>query len=581
MSATTDNRERTLRERIAANPRPALVWLAGAAVLLLAELSRYVGGLISLGDAAVFAIGGLADSPSSVASNVGSTLDAAVSPAFGLVAGSIAYWAMILLLLLLAAAIVKPLFVPVSLVDRLGIERSAGLEELLERALVAAGLGVFAGLFALTPLGGAIEAVIGTIAGLAESISQLPSLTSREFIPNQGYQNPDGSGWEGTFLGLSPAVAWAIRVVVVYVYAFVLLAWVWKGYDTFREHYREADWTPRDDTINRFRGHYWGLFGLAIVFAFVVMAVWAPVLGPATAQENIYSPYENEVQYVEDGEVKTTTHGAANIESRSQGGSQNVGPLSYDDYSRWAPLGTNQDGKDLMTQVVYGAQTSLTISLTGVGLGLLIALVMSLITAYYKGLVDLITIIASDTIISIPAFLLVLLVMVVFRQGEHPIMDIYNGGFLLALVFAGVYWPTLWRSIRGPSLQVAEEEWVDAAKSYGQSPLATMRKHMAPYVATYIMIYGSLLLGGVIIATAALSFLGLGINAPTPEWGRIVSQGRSYISTNSWHISTIPGVMIVFVVIGFNALGDGIRDAIDPESDVGEGTDAAATGGGA
>ena len=77
----------------------------------------------------------------------------------------------------------------------------------------------------------------------------------------------------------------------------------------FREHYREADWTPRDDTVNRFREHYWGLFGLAIVFAFVVMAVWAPVLGPVTAQENIYSPYENEIQYVEDGEVKTATHG--------------------------------------------------------------------------------------------------------------------------------------------------------------------------------------------------------------------------------------------------------------------------------
>ena len=585
MSTTTDTDERPLTDRITDNPRPALVWLAGMALLVLAELSRYVAGLIRLGDTALFILGGVRAVPGFVASNVGDTLGSSVGDTFGLIAGSVAYWATIVLMLLFAALVVKALFVPMSLVDRLGIERSILVNGIIERVLVAGVLGVVAGLVIVTPLGAVLDTVLGAVVGLLDAIAELPSLTSREVISNQGYQDPSGGGWQGTFLGLSPAVAWAIRVAVVYVYAFLLLAWVWKGYDTFRQHYREADWTPRDDTVNRFRGHYWGLFGLAVVFAFVVMAVWAPVLGPATAQENIYSPYENDIQYVEDGEVETVTHGTANIDSRSQGGTQNIGPMSYDNYGRWAPLGTNQDGKDLMTQVVYGARTSLVISLTGVGLGLAIALLLSLVTAYYKGLVDLITIIASDTIISIPAFLLVLLIMVVFRQSNQEyasqLMDIYNGGFILALIYAGVYWPTLWRSIRGPSLQVAEQEWVDAAKSYGQTPLMTMRKHMAPYVATYIMIYGSLLLGGAIILTAALSFLGLGIEEPTPEWGRIVSQGRPYIPTSSWHISTIPGLMIVFVVVGFNALGDGVRDAIDPESDVGEGADAAATGGGA
>ena len=576
MSTTEATDENSLRDRIAANPWPALLWLVGAVLLIAVELGRYVSGLIRLGDIALFVVGGLATVPSAVASNVGDTL--------GIVAGSIAYWASIVLLLAVAATLLKPLL-PVTVVDRLDIDPGPSRAVIVERGAVAAGLGVVAGLVVLTPLGGLLEAVVSAVVAVADTVAQLPTLTSREVIPNQGYQDPNGGGWQGTFLGLSPAQSWAVRVGVVYAYAFALLAWTWKGYQTFREHYREADWTPRDDTVNRFRGHYWGLFGLVVVFAFVVMAVWAPVLGPSTAEQNIYDPYENEFQYVENGEVRTVTHGVANVNSQSKGTEQNVGPMSYDDYGRWAPLGTNQDGKDLMTQVTYGARTSLIISLTGVGLGLLIALLLSLVTAYYKGLVDLITVIASDTIISIPAFLLVLLVMVLFRQSRSPlaarVIEVYNGGLLLALVFAGIYWPTLWRSIRGPSLQVAEEEWVDAAKSYGQSPLATMRKHMAPYVATYIMIYGSLLLGGVIIATAALSFLGLGINAPTPEWGRIVSQGRPYISTSSWHISTIPGLMIVLVVVGFNALGDGIRDAIDPESDVGGGADAVATGGGA
>ncbi|WP_254840653.1 ABC transporter permease [Natronomonas marina] len=572
MSTTNDTDDRPLRERIAENPRPALVWLAGALLLLAAELGRLAGALVKAGDAILFTVGGLSTVPSWVASNVGQTL--------GVIVGSVAYWIAILLMLFLAGVVVKWLFVPISLVGRLGIDRSAAQEEILERGIIAAVIGVFTALVVLTPFGAVFDAALGALAGLGDAVAQLPSVTSREVIPNQGYRDPNGSGWEGTFLGLSPAWAWALRVFVVYAYAFLVLAWVWKGYNVFRDHYREADWTPRDDTVNRFRGHYWGLFGFAIIFAFVVMALWAPALGPATAQENIYNPYEHEVQYVEDGEVKTTTHGVANINSRSQGGDQNVGPLSYDEYSRWAPLGTNQAGKDMATEVVYGARTSLFVALLAIGLGVIIALVLSLVTAYYKGLVDLLTILTSDTIISIPAFLLVLLLSVLFRKANHPIIDIYDGGLLLGLIFAGVYWPSLWRTIRGPSLQVAEEEWVDAAKSYGQSPFMTMRKHMAPYVGTYLMIYGSLLLGGIIISTAALSFLGLGIGRPTPEWGRIVSGGRSYISTSSWHISTIPGIMIVFVVMGFNALGDGIRDAIDPESDIGEGGEAAATGGG-
>jgi len=96
------------------------------------------------------------------------------------------------------------------------------------------------------------------------------------------------------------------------------------------------------------------------------------------------------------------------------------------------------------------------------------------------------------------------------------------------------------------------------------------------------MIYGSLLLGGIIISTAALSFLGLGINSPTPEWGRLVSDGRAFVSTPSWHVATIPGLMIVLVVTAFNALGDGLRDAIDPEADTGgtDDTGTAAAGGG-
>ena len=568
--ASVDDNETTLRERVAANPRPALLWLLGVGVLFALEMGRFAGGIRSIGAATGFVIGGVAVGPSWVEGNVAGTL--------GPIAGDIAFVLTAVLLLLLVAVPVRAVL-PVSLVKTVGLERSSETDDFLEQVLVAAGVGAVAVLVVATPVGALVDALVAAITSVLDALSSLPTITSREVIPNQGHRLPSG-GWDDTFLGLSPAAAWAIRVAVVYAYAFIALAWAWIGYRIFREHYREADWTPRDDSVNRFRNHYWGILGLVIVFSFVVMAIWAPALGPTTAEENLFSPYENEFEYLDGNEVVTVSHGTANLNSRSQGGDDTIGPMSYDDYNRWAPFGTNQDGKDLFTFLVFGARTSLVISLTAIGLATSIALGMSLITAYYKGVIDVLTVITSDTIISVPAFLMVLLLSVVFQEANHPIAAVYDGGLLLALIFAFVYWPGLWRSIRGPSLQVAEQEWVDAAKSYGQSPFQTMRKHMTPYIAGYIMIYASLLLGGIIIATAALSFLGLGVNPPTPEWGRMVSEGRSYISTQSWHIATIPGVFIVFVVMGFNALGDGIRDAIDPESNVGNG-DTATTGGGA
>lgn len=107
-----------------------------------------------------------------------------------------------------------------------------------------------------------------------------------------------------------------------------------------------------------------------------------------------------------------------------------------------------------------------------------------------------------------------------------------------------------------------------------------MRKHMLPFVLGYLLVYASMSVGGIIIGMSALSFLGngLGISPPTPAWGRAISLGQNYVSTQSWHISFIPGIMIVILVTGLNAFGDGIRDAIDPESE-GESEDEAAAGG--
>ena len=559
MSTDETEDDRTFRQRVGENPRPAAVWFAGFAVLFLLELGRFADGVTNLGIISELGVSAVVGTARLIGSNVGNTLVDPVGTA-----------AFVLTMLLILAALVGPVrsVLPFSPAEALNLGIEGDRRLLADRLVLTGVFGVLTLLLIATPFGDAVDALIAAIAGGLDSVSTLPTITSREVIPNQGHQLPDG-GWEGTFLGLSPAQAWFLRVVVVYGYAFLLLYWLWRGYLTYREQYREADWSPIDDSTNRLRSHPWGKAGLVIVIMFVVMAVWAPALGPVTAEENLYQPYQNEVTYLTDnGEVETALHGTANIQTRSNGDS-NVGPLQYDQYGRWAPFGTNSDGKDLFTFLAYGARTSLVIGLLATGLSAGFALALAMVTAYYRGLVDLVAVIGSDSVQSVPFILLVLLLFVVFREANHPLVSLYDGGVLLALILAFTYWPALWRSIRGPSLQIAQAEWIDAAKSFGQRPSATMRKHMAPYVVVYLIIYASLVLGTIVITTAALSFLGLGISPPTPEWGRMIAEGRSFVSTKSWHVATIPGILIVLVVTGFNAFGDALRDALDVQAEVG------------
>jgi ABC-type dipeptide/oligopeptide/nickel transport systems, permease components len=426
-----------------------------------------------------------------------------------------------------------------------------------------------------------------TVADLVQSVLRLPgglpTVTSRELIPNQGYQTPDGT-WQGTFRGLSPALAWGVRVTVVFAYVAAWLGWLGVGTRWYQRHYRQADWTPRDDVLRRLRGHRWGQFGLLIVAVFLTMALFAPALGTAPADQALYSPFSNSIEYYDSdsGAADDIRVGQANLQTRSEGfPDRNVGPLSYDQYDRFHPFGTMTNGKDLFTFLVHGARVSLVIGLLSVGVSTVLATVFALVSAYYRGVTDLLLVVTGDTIMGVPRLLLLILLTVLLS--DTWLAELYDGGVLLALILAGTGWPFLWRSFRGPALQVAEEDWVDAARSYGQSAGGIMRLHVLPYLVGYLLIYSSLVLGGVILAIAGLSFLGLGITAPTPEWGRAVDLGREYVATESWHISLIPGVMITLVVMGFNAVGDALRDAVDPQSDagVGDAGDAESRGGGA
>jgi peptide/nickel transport system permease protein len=430
-------------------------------------------------------------------------------------------------------------------------------------------------------VGSALASVASVFASVGDALTNLPTLLSREWIPNQGYYHPE-NGWQGTFMGLSAKHAWLLRLALVYAYAFFFLYWVWRGYLVFRRHYRYADWTPADDIVDRFRSHRWGQFGLVLVALFLVMAAFAPTVSPTTQEENIMDPYGHQVTYydADTGSVQTATVGTANLASRSAGAQSNFGPWTYDPFDRFHPFGTLPSGKDLFTFMAYGARISLFIGIFASTIAGGIALSLALLTSYYKGLADLTAVVMSDAFSAMPQLLVLIMLINVLQ--DHWIMQIYSGAFLLSVLFGIWGWMGLWRAVRGPSLQIVENEWITAAEGFGERPWNIVQKHVAPYVFSYLLIYLSMSLGGYIISAAGLSYLGLGVLPPTPEWGRAISVGQSLIQTRSWHISILPGVAITLLVLGFNAFGDGVRDALDPKSSGDDAAgEAAAAGGGA
>ncbi len=565
-STVNERDEQTITEKVRENPRPAAIWLAGIFLLLVIEGGRIAGGIRTHGETVVGIAGIIPESMLSAVAGGGLS---------GLATASL----LVFVLYFIGLAIAT--WTRLSLVDSVTDRLTADRRQLVDGAVFG---GIIAIGWAVAVVTG-LSAVLGTVGGgvqsLVQVIESLPTVTSRETIPNEGYQTPDGT-WHGTFAGLSPAQAWALRVVLIYLYAAVFALWIWVGYLWYRKHYRRLDWTPTDDVIGRLRTHRWGQFGMVIVFLFLTMALFAPSLATAPADQNLYSPYDYSISYYDDdtSSVETIPVGDANLQTQSRGYSEaNIGPMSYDQFDRFHPAGTLTNGKDLFTFLMYGSRISLVIALLSIGISGLLATGLALTSAYFRGVADLVVVVIGDTIMGVPRLLMLILMIVVLS--DTWLGQLYDGGILLALVLAGTGWPFLWRAFRGPALQTAQEDWVRAAQSYGQSSGKIMRQHILPYMVGYILIYSSLVLGGVILAVAGLSFLGFGITEPTPEWGRAVDMGQNYVASSSWHISLIPGVMITLVVMGFNAMGDGLRDAVDPQADQGDSSvDTASRGGG-
>ncbi len=217
------------------------------------------------------------------------------------------------------------------------------------------------------------------------------------------------------------------------------------------------------------------------------------------------------------------------------------------------PLGTDHLGRDTLSRLIYGARISLGISLTSVGMGLVMGSVLGLFAAYYGGWLDTVIMRFMDFLLALPGILLAIAIVAMLGKG------VVNT--IIAVAIFSV--PTFARLVRGSALSIMQLDYIEATKALGASDRRIIFKHIVPNALSPLVVQATLMLGTAILIASGLSFLGLGVQPPNPEWGAMLSKGRELIRTTPV-VAIAPGITITVAVLSFSLLGDGLRDALDP-----------------
>lgn len=313
--------------------------------------------------------------------------------------------------------------------------------------------------------------------------------------------------------------------------------------DAPREHRTQLQQFWREYRRNKL-----SIVGGVLIVAMLLVAIFAPVLAPHDPAQQFDAP---------DGEYNPMPPGSTLIVENENG--EEVGEMT-------AYLGSDNHGRDILSRIIFGLRTLMMVALGVVSFAMLIGVTAGAIAGFYgDSWVDEIIMRFMDVLFSFPSLILAVAVLGVLGVGETEFGSFTLPNLVKIIIVIGiVYIPSFARVMRGSVLKEMEEDYVDAAKSLGASDAHVLVRDIAVNTIPTVVVQGTLYMGTAVLAAASLSFLGLGLQPPRASLGLMLSNARGYLYSGEWWFSVFPGVVIVLAILGFNLLGDGLRDALDP-----------------